>query len=83
MMDKALQARFEAGNPVKVGIWCWLYGSQDCQSNHQIGAWDGNSYLNRNLDGAKRAYAEAGIEEVQVVETVVSLKMPLPKGNMQ
>jgi len=37
IVDKALQARFEAGNPVRHD-WCWLYGSRDCQSNYQIGA---------------------------------------------
>jgi predicted homoserine dehydrogenase-like protein len=30
--------------------------------------------FNRNLDGAKRAYAEAGIEQVQVVKTIAGLE---------
>jgi predicted homoserine dehydrogenase-like protein len=36
--------------------------------------------FNRNLDGAKRAYHEAGIEEIQVVKTVDQLEEAIARG---
>jgi len=41
MIIKALQARFEAGNPVKVGMIGAGFMGRGCQSNYQLGAGDG------------------------------------------
>jgi len=78
IMDKALQARFEAGNPVKVGmIGAGFMGRGPIKLSNRCRGW--NWWRSQSeLDGAKRAYAEAGIEDVHVVKTVLSLKMPLP-----
>lgn len=82
IVDKALQARFEAGNPVKVGMIGAGFMGRGI-ANQIINSVPGMEIVaisNRNLDGAKRAYAEAGIEDVQVVETVLSLEDAIAKG---
>ncbi len=82
IVDKALQARFEAGNPVKVGMIGAGFMGRGI-ANQIINSVPGMEIVaisNRNLDGAKRAYAEAGIEDVQVVETVLSLEDTIAQG---
>ena len=82
IVDKALQARFEAGNPVKVGMIGAGFMGRGI-ANQIINSVPGMEIVaisNRNLDGAKRAYAEAGIEDVQVVETVLSLEDAIAQG---
>jgi predicted homoserine dehydrogenase-like protein len=82
IVDKALQARAEAGNPVKVGMLG--AGFMGCGiANQIINSVPGMELVaicNRNLDKAKRAYAEAGIEDVQVVKTVFSLEDAIALG---
>ena len=82
IVDKALQSRFEAGNPVKVGMIGAGFMGRGI-ANQIINSVPGMELVaisNRNLDGAKRAYAEAGIEDVQVVETVLSLEDAIAQG---
>lgn len=82
IVDKALQARLEAGNPVKVGMIGAGFMGRGI-ANQIINSVPGMEIVaisNRNLDGAKRAYAEAGIEDVQVVKTVLSLEDAIAQG---
>lgn len=82
IVDKALQARFEAGNPVKVGMIGAGFMGRGI-ANQIINSVPGMELVaisNRNLDGAKRAYAEAGIEDVHVVKTVLSLEDAIAQG---
>lgn len=76
IVDKALQARLEAGNPVKVGMIGAGFMARGI-ANQIINSVPGMELVaisNRNLAQAKRAYAEAGVESVQVVETVERLE---------
>lgn len=83
IVDQALQARAEAGNPVKVGMIGAGFMGRGI-ANQIINSVPGMELVaisNRNLDRAKRAYAETGIEDVQVVETVSSLESAISQGN--
>lgn len=82
IVDNALQARAEAGNPVKVGMIGAGFMGRGI-ANQIINSVPGMELVaisNRNLEAAKRAYAEAGIEDVQVVSTVKSLEDAIASG---
>mgnify|MGYP002777010453 CR=1 FL=1 len=82
IVDRALQARAEAGNPVRVGMIGAGFMGRGI-ANQIINSVPGIKLVaifNRNLEGAKRAYSEAGIEEVQVVNTVSRLEEAIGRG---
>jgi len=82
IVDRALQARLEAGNPVRVGmIGAGFMGRGIAnQIVNSVPGMELVAIFNRNLEGAKRAYTEAGIEEVQVAKTVSSLEHAIARG---
>lgn len=82
IVDRALQARAEARNPIKVGmIGAGFMGRGIAnQIINSVPGMELVAVFNRNLAGAKRAYAEAGVEAVQVVETVDRLEDTIVKG---
>jgi predicted homoserine dehydrogenase-like protein len=82
IVDRALAARAEAGNPVRVGmIGAGFMGRGIAnQIVNSVAGMELVAIFNRNLDGAKRAYTEAGIEEVQVVKSVVDLEEAIARG---
>lgn len=82
IVDRALQARSEAGNPVRVGmIGAGFMGRGIAnQIVNSVPGMELVAIFNRNLEGAKRAYTEAGIEEVQVVKTVGGLEEAIACG---
>lgn len=82
IIDRALQARAEAGNPVKVGMVGAGFMGRGI-ANQIINSVPGMQLVaisNRNLEGAKQAYVEAGIEEVQVVNTASGLEAAIAQG---
>lgn len=82
IVDRALQARQEAGTPVKVGIIGAGFMGRGI-ANQIINSVPGMELVaifNRNLDKAKRAYAEAGIEEIEVVNSVSGLEDAIARG---
>jgi predicted homoserine dehydrogenase-like protein len=82
IIDKALQARAEAGNPVRVGMIGAGFMGRGV-ANQIINSVPGMELVaisNRTLDAAKRAYSDAGIEAVQVVETVSQLQSAIAQG---
>jgi predicted homoserine dehydrogenase-like protein len=76
IVDRALQARAEAGNPVKVGmIGAGFMGRGIAnQITNSVPGMELVAISNRTIETAKRAYSEAGIEEVRVVSTVQDLE---------
>ncbi|WP_250122655.1 Gfo/Idh/MocA family oxidoreductase [Chroococcidiopsis sp. CCMEE 29] len=82
IVDRALAARAEAGNPVRVGmIGAGFMGRGIAnQIVNSVAGMELVAIFNRNLEGAKRAYTEAGIEEVQVVKRVVDLEEAIARG---
>jgi len=82
IVDRALAARAEAGNPVRVGmIGAGFMGRGIAnQIVNSVPGMELVAIFNRNLEGAKRAYTEAGIEEVQVVKSVGGLEEAIARG---
>jgi predicted homoserine dehydrogenase-like protein len=76
IVDTALQARQEAGKPVRVGmIGAGFMGRGIAnQIANSVPGMELVAIFNRNLDKAKQAYQEAGIESVRVVNTIADLE---------
>ena len=76
IVDRALQARAEAGNPIKVGmIGAGFMGRGIAnQIKNSVPGMELVAISNRSVDAAKRAYSEAGIEDYKVVSTVAELE---------
>ncbi len=82
IVDTALQARAEAGNPVRVAMVGAGFMGRGI-ANQIVNSVPGMELVaisNRSLDGAKRAYTEAGIEDARVVNTVADLEATIAKG---
>jgi predicted homoserine dehydrogenase-like protein len=76
LVDTALQKRAAEDNPIRVGmVGAGFMGRgialQICNSTPGM---ELVAISNRTLDGARRAYVEAGVEDVQAVETVTQLE---------
>ena len=82
IVDKALQDCLATGNPVKVGmIGAGFMGRGIAnQIINSVPGMDLVAIANRHLEGAKRAYEEAGIKEVQDVETTTALEETIAQG---
>ncbi len=82
VVDKALQARAEADNPIKVGmIGAGAMGRGI--ANQIINSVPGMKLVaiaNRHLEGSKRAYSEAGVAEFRVVKSVSQLEEAVRVG---
>jgi predicted homoserine dehydrogenase-like protein len=82
IVDTALKARAEAGKPVKVGMIGSGFMGRGI-ANQIINSVPGMKLVaisNRNIDGAKRAYNEAGVEDVQPVNSVSGLEEAIAQG---
>ncbi|WP_414565564.1 MULTISPECIES: NAD(P)H-dependent oxidoreductase [unclassified Anabaena] len=76
IVDRALQARAEAGNPVKVAMIGAGFMGRGI-ANQIINSVPGMELVaiySRQIDAAKHAYTEAGRENVQVVTSVTELE---------
>ncbi len=82
IVDRALQVRAEAGKPVKVAmIGAGFMGRGIAnQIANSVPGMELVAIFNRQIDAAKRAYSEAGIENVQVVSTVTELEEAIARG---
>jgi predicted homoserine dehydrogenase-like protein len=82
IVDKALEKRQQEGNPVRVAmIGAGFMGRGIAlQIFTAVPGMELVAISNRHLEGAKRAYVEAGVEEVQVVETVPQLENAIAHG---
>ncbi|MBD2496484.1 NAD(P)H-dependent oxidoreductase [Nostoc sp. FACHB-280] len=82
IIDNALKARAAAGNPIKVGmIGAGFMGRGIAnQIINSVPGMELVAIFNRSIDGAKRAYTEAGIADVQVVNTVSDLEDAIATG---
>jgi len=82
IIDKALKKRWEENNPVRVAIIGagFMGRAIALQILSSVPGMELVAISNRNPDGAKSAYTEAGIEEVEVVETVSQLEYAIARG---
>ena len=76
IVDKALEKRQQENNPIRVAmIGAGFMGrGVALQILNAIHGMELMAISNRHLDGAKRAYLEAGVEEVRAVETITQLE---------
>jgi predicted homoserine dehydrogenase-like protein len=82
IVDKALQECLAAGNPVRVAMTGAGFMGRGI-ANQIINSVPGMELVaiaNRNLEGAKKAYEEAGVEEVEEIETVSALEQAIAQG---
>ncbi|MEH2456693.1 NAD(P)H-dependent oxidoreductase [Nostoc sp.] len=82
IIDRALQARAAAGNPIKVGMIGAGFMGRGI-ANQIVNSVPGMELVaisNRKIEAAKQAYSEAGIEEIQVVATVSELEDAIANG---
>ena len=82
IIDKALQARAEKNNPVKVGMIGAGFMGRGITNQiiNSVPGMDLVAISNRNLDGAKRAYQEAGINGIHHVKTDGDLNNAIANG---
>jgi len=82
IIDKALEKRQQAGNPVRVAmIGAGFMGRGIALQT--VGVVPGMNLVaisNRHVDGARRAYTEAGVDNVQVAETIGQLESAIAQG---
>ncbi|MCL6751987.1 Gfo/Idh/MocA family oxidoreductase [Nostoc sp. CCCryo 231-06] len=82
IIDRALQTRAAAGNPIKVGMIGAGFMGRGI-ANQIVNSVPGMELVaisNRQIDPAKQAYSEAGIEDIQVVATVSELEDAIANG---
>jgi predicted homoserine dehydrogenase-like protein len=82
ILDRALQARAEAGNPIKVGMIGAGFMGRGI-ANQIINSVPGMELVaisNRNIDSAKRAYSEAGIESYAIADSLTELETAIANG---
>nr|MDQ3308491.1 NAD(P)-dependent oxidoreductase [Actinomycetota bacterium] len=84
IVDRALQARADAGAPICVAMVGAGFMGRGV-ANQIVGSTPGMSLaviVNRHLDKARAAYAEAGVDpdDVEVVETVEQLQLAIERG---
>lgn len=82
IVDKALQDCVATGNPVKVGMIGAGFMGRGI-ANQIINSVPGMELVaiaNRRLEGAKRAYQEAGVDELLDVETTTALEEAISQG---
>jgi predicted homoserine dehydrogenase-like protein len=82
IIDRALQARAEAGKPIKVGmIGAGFMGRGIAnQIANSVPGMELVAISNRSLEAAKVAYTEAGIENFNVVSNVTELEDAIAQG---
>ncbi len=81
IVDKALEKRQQEGNPIHVAmVGAGFMGRGIAfQISTAVQGMKLVAISNRHLDGAKRAYSEAGIEEIRVVKTVAQLEKAIKR----
>ena len=82
LVDNALERRQQEGNPIRVAMVGAGFMGRGI-ALQMLTAVPGlrlAAVSNRHLDGARQAYAEAGVEDVRVVETVAQVEDSIARG---
>ncbi|WP_421656449.1 NAD(P)H-dependent oxidoreductase [Leptothermofonsia sp. ETS-13] len=82
IVDNALKARQEAGNPIRVGmVGAGFMGRGIAnQIMNSVPGMELVAVFSRRLSNARRAYEEAGVDSVRVVKTVAELEAVIAQG---
>ena len=83
IVDTALAKRKEENNPVRVGLVGAGFMGRGIvlQIANSVPGMELVAIYNRSVEGAKRAYREAGIEDFEIVNTQAALEDRIAKGN--
>ncbi len=82
IIDRALKIRAQAGKPIKVGMIGAGFMGRGI-ANQIINSVPGMELVaisNRNIDAAKRAYLEAGVENFHICSSVTQLEDAIANG---
>jgi predicted homoserine dehydrogenase-like protein len=82
IVDKALEERHRAGRPLRVGMVGAGFMARGIalQMTGAVRGIELVAIANRRAEGALRAYAEAGVTDVQEVDTVSALERAIASG---
>lgn len=82
IVDTALQKRAEDGRPLRVGLIGAGYMGRGIalQVATAVPGMVVAAIYNRHVEGARRAYAQAGVDETRLVETAVQLEEAVSQG---
>jgi predicted homoserine dehydrogenase-like protein len=82
IIDKALEKRARENNPIRVGMVGAGFMARGIalQILTAVPGMELVAISNRHLGGARRAYAEAGVEDARVVRTVPELEDAIARG---
>jgi predicted homoserine dehydrogenase-like protein len=82
IVDTALAKRQEENNPVRVGLVGAGFMGRGIvlQIANSVPGMELVAIYNRSVEGAKRAYREAGIEDFEIVNTQAALEDRIAKG---
>src|SRR5687768_3334516 len=82
LVDTALEKRHAAGKPIRVAmVGAGFMGRGIAlQMCNWVKGMELVAISNRSIDGARRAYAEAGVTDVRVVESVAGLEDAIVRG---
>lgn len=82
IVDKALAEREQAGNPIRVGLVGAGYMGRGIalQIITAVPGMQLTAVANRHLDDARRAYTQAGVEDVTAVNTLSQLENAIAQG---
>lgn len=82
IVDTALQKRHAAGNPVRVAMVGAGFMARGIalQINLSVPGMELVAISNRHIDGARRAYEEAGVEDMCEVDTVQQLQEAMARN---
>jgi predicted homoserine dehydrogenase-like protein len=82
IVDTALAKRQEENNPVRVGLVGAGFMGRGIvlQIANSVPGMELVAIYNRSVEGSKRAYREAGIDEFEIVNTQASLEDRIAKG---
>lgn len=83
IVDKALQARKDARNPIKVGVIAAGFAGRGFVHQIELGTPDGISVsvvANRTLNEAAKAFTDIGIDDFHVVSSAAQLRSAVEHG---
>lgn len=82
IVDSALEKRQQAGNPIRVGMVGAGFMARGIalQMLHVVPGMELVAISNRNIDGARRAYNEADVHDVEEVTSVTALEDAIANG---
>src|SRR6266496_2445045 len=82
IVDRALEERHQQGSPIRIAMAGAGFMGRGIALQMLTSARGMNlvAISNRHLEGARRAYSEAGVDQVRVVDSVGQLESAIHRG---